>query len=219
MKQKDNPWRSLLERKEDDDGEHQKRGRKRESLPRSLSTEADQRFVLCITMDIRSPILMSRPCDAAFTDSYLMSKQAVTAWKSADVFSRFIGRHHHHLCRMWNATPKIIQHKSNTSGSKDKDEWMETAAAAACAVMSQTSDSPSLLRAPKSARYDATFSFAVGFEVPVRENVCPLCCCGQHRPVATRLLGARGTSARNTRQNQHKLWPSVSIPCLSSPQQ
>lgn len=33
--------------------------RKRESLPPSLSREEDQRFVLCITMDIRSPILMS----------------------------------------------------------------------------------------------------------------------------------------------------------------
>lgn len=59
-KQKNNPWRSLLERKEEDDGERRQRGRKRESLPRSLSREADQRFVLCITMDIRPPILMSR---------------------------------------------------------------------------------------------------------------------------------------------------------------
>lgn len=63
LKQRNNPLRSLQERKEVDDGESIGRGRgvarERESLPPSLSTEEDQRFVLCITMDIRSPILMS----------------------------------------------------------------------------------------------------------------------------------------------------------------
>lgn len=50
-----------VRKKEVDDGESTGRegGGERESLPPSLSTEEDQRFVLCITMDIRSPILMS----------------------------------------------------------------------------------------------------------------------------------------------------------------
>lgn len=44
----------------------------------------DQRFVLCITMDTQSAILMSRlPCDALFHRRwYFAEQQAVAAWKS-----------------------------------------------------------------------------------------------------------------------------------------
>lgn len=55
-----------VRKKEVDDGESTGRERKREEeregereLASSLGTEEDQRFVLCISMDIRSPILMS----------------------------------------------------------------------------------------------------------------------------------------------------------------
>lgn len=95
LKQRNNLLRSLQERKRwmmekaQAEGESE---RERE-LPPSLSIEEDQRFVLCITMDIRSAILMSGCVMLLSQGLYLMGKQVVIAWKSMDVFSNFIGLH------------------------------------------------------------------------------------------------------------------------------
>lgn len=68
-------------KKEVDDGEStgRERGRGRESLPPSLGTEEDQRFVLCITMDIRSPILMSLSVWCSIHTAYILW---VNKWSS-----------------------------------------------------------------------------------------------------------------------------------------
>lgn len=149
-KQKNNPWRSLLERKEEDDVERRQRGRKRESLPWSLSTEADQRFVLCITMDIRPPILMRRPCGAAFTGSYLTSKQALAAWKPADIFSRFIWLDCTVICRMLKVAGFVqrweTQNKSNTVHRQIPNELRQADEKGFCSVSTHI-----LLIAAKSA--------------------------------------------------------------------
>lgn len=60
-------WRKHRRRREGGGGETE-----RESLPPSLSTEEDQRFVLCITMDIRSPILMSPGVWCFFHRAYIL---------------------------------------------------------------------------------------------------------------------------------------------------
>lgn len=64
LNQRNNPPEISVRKKEVDDGEstgkEREGGKRREGVClQAFGTEEDQRFVLCITMDIRSPILMS----------------------------------------------------------------------------------------------------------------------------------------------------------------
>lgn len=104
--------------------------------------------------------------------------------------------------------PKITQHER-----KQRQRWVDGNCCCSVRCYVTNLGFASSSGSPKSACYRATFSFAVGFEARVREYVCPLCCCRQHRPAAARWLGGRGTTA----QNQHKLWSRFSIPFLPTP--
>ncbi len=122
LKQRNNPLRSLQERKRwmmekaQAEGEGEGEG---ESLPPSLSTEEDQRFVLCITMDIRSPILMSRVwCSIHRADIFWVNK-----WSLHGIHWILFAPRYSTLAQL-SAVTAFMEIKNSKSGlCKTKDAW------------------------------------------------------------------------------------------------